>query len=103
MATAKEQLLYEMSNPRAFMTPDVTIAIDQLTLAQVARKIACGSAAPPALRPINLQSKCNYKDGYATTGMLTITGGRAAEKAKKAGTHYSNGFGKTASPSSVHW
>lgn len=77
--TVKEQLLYEIGDPQAFLGPDVTTSFTSLSLTsknpnQIFIRGAKGTP-PPAL----LKVSASYEAGYKAEAFLTIVG-RDAEK-----------------------
>ncbi len=83
--TIKEQLLYEVGDPAAYLSPDVTVNFLGLSVAQagtdrVSVSGACGTAPPD-----NYKVSAAYRDGYKAHGLLTIFGHDAVRKARHAG------------------
>lgn len=83
-ATVAEQMLYEIGNPAAYRMPDVccdwtgvTLEADGPDRVRVAG--ARGGAPGPAYKVC-----ATYQDGYRATTSLTLAGGDAAEKARRA-------------------
>jgi hypothetical protein len=83
--TVKEQLLYEIGDPKRFLTPDVTVDFTTLAVEQVgADRVRVSGAAgrPPG---DELKVSASILDGFMASGELTIFGERAVEKARRAG------------------
>jgi hypothetical protein len=83
--TVKEQLLYEIGDPGAYLSPDVTLSmlaieIEDLGHDRVAIRGARGRLAPPSYKV-----SATYQDGYRALGELTIFGADAYAKARRAG------------------
>jgi hypothetical protein len=83
--TIKEQLLYEIGDPDAYLSPDVTVSFLSLTLAtqgnnRIAVKGAKGRAPPPMYKV-----SATYNDGYKAEGSLAIYGRNARRKAQRCG------------------
>lgn len=81
-ATVTEQLVYEIGDPRAYLTPDVSVDFTSLNVREIGRdrvKIegAIG-AAPPETYKVSLA----YEDGFTASGQLLIYGKDCIEKAK---------------------
>lgn len=81
----KEQLLYEIGDPGAYLSPDVTASFLSLQLEQVSKdrilvRGATGRAPPPAYKV-----SATYRDGYRAEGTLTIVGRQCQEKARRCG------------------
>jgi hypothetical protein len=82
--TVKEQLLYEVHDPSAYLTPDVTADISQaqvedLGLDRVALRGVRGHARPPGLK-VNI---C-HETGWLAEGEISYAGARALERAELA-------------------
>ncbi len=82
--TVAEQLVYEMGDPREYITPDVVADFSSAQLRQdgpdrVAVSGIRGRAATPFLK-----ISASYLAGYKITGQLTVAGPRAVEKAELA-------------------
>ncbi len=80
--TVKEQLVYEMGDPRSYITPDVvadfgTIQIEQVGRDRVRVWGVRGRPAPP-----NLKVSASYFDGWKASGTLIISGPDAVDKAR---------------------
>lgn len=83
--TVKEQLIYEIFDPRSYLSPEVTASFENISLElagenRVHVRGASGSPMPPTLKV-----SATYRDGYRAAGMLTIIGSNAALKAKRTG------------------
>ena len=81
--TVKEQLVYEMGNPRSYITPDVIADFGTIRLEQAGRDRVRvwgvkGRPAPPSLKV-----SAAYADGWKATGTLIISAPDAAEKARE--------------------
>ncbi len=80
--TVKEQLVYEMGDPRAYITPDVVADFGSVRLEQVGRDRvrAWGVKGRPA--PSSLKISAAYQDGWKANGALIISGPEARAKAE---------------------
>ena len=80
--TVKEQLLYEMGDPRGYITPDVVADFATIQLEQAGRdKVRVwGIKGRPA--PSSLKVSAAYFDGWKANGTLIISAPDAAAKAK---------------------
>jgi len=81
--TVKEQLVYEMGNPAAYISPDViadfrTIQVEQTGPDQVKIQGIKGYPSTPFLKV-----SMAYKDGFSAFGSIIISGPQALKKAKK--------------------
>ena len=82
--TVAEQLLYEMSRPDEYITPDCIADFTSIGLCQdgADRVRVHGIKGRP--RTGALKVSASYLAGYKTTGQITISGPRAVEKARLA-------------------
>ena len=83
-ATCAEQLLYEIQDPAAYLTPDVAadfsrVALDEIGLDRV--RVSGGQGWP---RPEKLKVSAGYLDGYAGEGQISYAGPGALHRAKLA-------------------
>ncbi|MFI5371995.1 MAG: acyclic terpene utilization AtuA family protein [Candidatus Eisenbacteria bacterium] len=79
--TVKEQLVYEMGDPRGYITPDVVADFATIRLEPAGRDRVRvwgvrGRPAPPSLKV-----SASYFDGYKASGSIIISGPDAAAKA----------------------
>ena len=82
--TVAEQLVYEMSKPSAYVTPDVTADFTTIRLEQAGKDRVEVSGIEGRPNTPFLKISASYLAGYKATGQLTISGPRAVEKAKLA-------------------
>ncbi|HTM58149.1 MAG TPA: acyclic terpene utilization AtuA family protein [Candidatus Udaeobacter sp.] len=80
--TVKEQLVYEMGDPRSYITPDVIADFGSIRLEQAGRDRVrvWGVKGRPA--PSSLKVSASYFDGWKASGTLIISAPQAAEKAR---------------------
>jgi hypothetical protein len=80
--TVKEQLVYEMGDPRSYITPDVVADFASSKLEQIGRDRVrvWGVRGRPA--PGSLKVSCSYFDGWKASGALIISAPDAVAKAK---------------------
>ncbi len=80
--TVKEQLLYEMGDPRGYITPDVVADFATIRLEQAGRDRVrvWGIRGRPA--PASLKVSVSYFDGWKASGTLIISGPEALAKAR---------------------
>jgi hypothetical protein len=83
--TASEQLLYEVGDPAAYLTPDVTADFTSVTLTESGRDAVrfTGARGKPATDTYKVSIA--YRDGFASSGTLVVAGPQAAAKARWAG------------------
>lgn len=84
-ATVKEQLVYEIGDPGAYLSPDVTASLLGVELRDEAqdRVRVTGARGRPA--PTSYKVSATYQDGYRAQGQLTVYGSDAVTKAQRAG------------------
>jgi hypothetical protein len=82
--TTIEQLLYEIGDPRAYLTPDVSADWTTIQVRQIGPDLVeiDGVRGNPA--PETLKVSAAYLDGYATTTLLLYSAPRAVARAEKA-------------------
>lgn len=83
--TVSEQLLYEVGDPAAYLTPDVIADFTSVKLSEAGRDAVAVSAAKGKPAPEKLKVSIAYRDGWAASGTLLIAGPRAADKARACG------------------
>lgn len=83
--TASEQLLYEVGDPAAYLTPDVVADFTSVHLQETGpdRVRVSGARGRPA--PDRLKVSIAFRDGYASAGTLVIAGPGAVAKAQASG------------------
>lgn len=84
VGTVSEQLLYEMGDPKAYLTPDCVADFTSIELAQDGPdRVAVSGIRGQAKTPF-LKLSASYLDGFKASGQLTVSGPRAVEKARLA-------------------
>jgi hypothetical protein len=83
--TVKEQLLYEISDPGSYLSPDVTVSFLGLKLECLEKDRILIKGAKGYKASSTLKVSATYRDGFKAEGMLTIFGPSAVTKAKRAG------------------
>jgi hypothetical protein len=80
--TVKEQLVYEMGDPRGYITPDVVADFGSIRLEQAGRDRVrvWGIRGRPA--PALLKVSAAHADGWKANGTLILSGPAAVEKAR---------------------
>ena len=80
--TVREQLFYEMGNPKAYLTPDVVADFTTIKLTQLGKNRVQVSGIkgyePTPLYKVSMA----YQDGYKCIGSILISGPNAKEKAQ---------------------
>ena len=83
-ATCTEQLLYEIQDPSAYLTPDVVADFSRVELANAGIdriRISGGRGRP---RPDSLKVSVGYRDGYVGEGQISYAGPGAMTRAELA-------------------
>ncbi len=83
--TVKEQLVYEIGNPDEYLSPDVTVSFQSLTVQDLGNDHVRVSGARGRPAPETLKVSATYRDGFRAAGTLTIFGRDAVTKARRAG------------------
>jgi hypothetical protein len=81
-AIVKEQLLYEIGDPRAYLTPDVSADFTSIRIEDLGGdrvRLASIEGAPP---PEKLKASLSYHAGYKTVVALTLVWPHAVERAQ---------------------
>jgi hypothetical protein len=84
VGTVSEQLLYEMGDAEAYLTPDCVADFTSIRLAQQGPDRVAVSGIKGRERTPFLKLSGSYLDGWKATGQLTISGPRAVDKARLA-------------------
>lgn len=85
LRTAKEQLLYEVTDPGGYITPDVVADFTTLRLAETApdRVAVTGGSGRP--RTGTYKVSVGYRAGFVGEGEISYAGERAVERARLGG------------------
>jgi hypothetical protein len=83
--TVAEQLLYEVGDPAAYLTPDVTADFTSLNLAETGPDAVRVSQARGQPATDNYKVSIAYRDGFSSNGTLVVAGPEAAAKARRCG------------------
>lgn len=83
--TVSEQLLYEVGDPAAYLTPDVVVDFTSLALTEPAVDVVHVTGARGRPAPDRYKVSIAYRDGYTAAGTLVIAGPGAAAKARRCG------------------
>jgi hypothetical protein len=83
--TVAEQLLYEVGDPTAYLTPDVVADFTSIQLRDIGsdRVRVRGACGKPATKTYKVSIA--YRDGWTASGTLLIAGPGAAAKARRCG------------------
>lgn len=85
IATCSEQLLYEIDDPSAYVTPDCVLDMGGIALTEVAEDLVKISGARAAPRTPSYKVSVGYFDGYLGEGELSYGGPNAVARARLAG------------------
>lgn len=83
--TLSEQLIYEIGDPRHYLTPDVDVDFSRVQFTQAGPdrvEVSGAAGAPP---PSTYKVSMAYRDGYMAAGTLVVYGPDAAQRARKCG------------------
>lgn len=83
-ATCTEQLLYEIQDPSAYLTPDVTADFSRVVFEDVAPDRVRVSGARGRRRPDTLKVAIGVQDGYVGEGQISYAGPGARQRAELA-------------------
>jgi len=83
--TVKEQLLYELGDPSCYLSPDVTVSVQELEVREKGKDRVAVRGARGSPAPLTYKVSATYRDGYRADGMLTIVGPDAASRARRCG------------------
>ncbi|MBL6951130.1 MAG: DUF1446 domain-containing protein [Alphaproteobacteria bacterium] len=83
--TVKEQLLYEVHDPSAYLTPDVSANFSQVHLTDDGQDRVRVNQADGAARPKQLKVTIAFDGGFLAEAEISYAGPGAAERARLAG------------------
>ena len=83
--TCTEQLLYELHDPAAYVTPDCVLDVTEVDFIQVAPDLVEVTGARAAPRPAELKVSVGYLEGWIGEGQLSYAGINAEARARLAG------------------
>lgn len=81
--TVCEQILYEMGDPKYYISPDVCVDFTSFDLEELGNNRMHFSNVKGIVDTDTYKVAISYFDGYKATGQLTVCGPNALEKAKK--------------------
>ena len=82
--TVKEQLLYELHDPAAYLTPDVVADISQATVQQLGTDRVRLRGVRGHSRPTSLKVNVCHENGWLAEGEISYAGPRAEARARLA-------------------
>jgi hypothetical protein len=83
--TVAEQLLYEVGDPAAYLTPDVTADFTSVRLTEAGADVVEVERAHGRPATGSYKVSIAYRDGFTASGTLMIFGPQAAGKAQRCG------------------
>jgi len=83
--TVGEQLLYEVGDPAAYLTPDVVADFTGVELTEIGRDEVRVSGARGKPATDSYKVSIAYRDGWTAAGTLVLAGPDAARKARRCG------------------
>lgn len=83
-ATCIEQLLYEIQDPTAYLTPDVVADFSKVSFAELRRDVVLVRGGSGTIRPSSLKVSIGYQDGYIGEGQISYAGPNALPRAELA-------------------
>ncbi len=85
LATAKEQLLYEVINPYEYYTPDVIADFTKVYLEETSKNCVLVKGGTGNTKPVTLKVSVGYKAGFIGEGEISYAGSNALPRARLAG------------------
>lgn len=82
--TCKEQMIYEIHNPKAYLTPDATADFSKVTFRQIGENQVCAEHATTHGRPETLKVSVGYKDCFIGEGEISYGGSNCMARAELA-------------------
>lgn len=82
--TCKQQLLYEIHKPDAYITPDVVADFTGITFTQIAKDQVAVAGATGKARTETLKVSVGYTDGFIGEGEMSYAGPGAVERGQLA-------------------
>ncbi len=83
--TATEQLLYEVTDPTAYQTPDIVADFSGVTLREDGENVVAATGARGKPRPKSLKVSVGYHAGYVGEGEIGYAGENCVARGKLAG------------------
>lgn len=80
--TVAEQLVYEIGDPRRYMTPDVVLDMTTVRLETVGENRVAVVGATGTAAPNDYKVSLAHRDGFAASGQLLVYGRDATERAR---------------------
>lgn len=84
VGTVAEQLVYEIGDPKRYMTPDVVADFSKVKLSDLSENRVAVTDAIGTPSPERFKVSMAYQNGFATTGEIVLAGPGAVDNAKVA-------------------
>ena len=84
LATCKEQLLYELHDPRRYLTPDVVADFSTVQFEKLGQDRIRVSGGRGGARPEKLKVSVGYREGFVGEGQISYAGPGAVERGRLA-------------------
>lgn len=85
LRTAKEQLLYEVTDPGGYITPDVVADFTSVSLAETGADRVAVRGAGGRARTNTFKVSVGYRAGFVGEGEISYAGAKAVERARLGG------------------
>lgn len=82
--TCREQLLYEVSDPHAYLTPDLTADFSSVEFHEIRQNRVQVTGASGRQRPDQLKASLGFRGGWSGEGQISYAGPRATDRAQLA-------------------
>lgn len=82
--TCKEQMIYEIHNPKAYYTPDAIADFSKVTFTQIGKDRVKAEHARSGGKPENLKVSIGYEDCYIGEGEISYGGSNCLNRARLA-------------------
>jgi hypothetical protein len=79
-ATVREQLLYEITDPAAYLTPDITLDVRDVSIAETGAGAVRVTGARGTARPERLKVSVGYRAGSKVEAEISYAGPNAARR-----------------------
>ncbi|MEP3113448.1 acyclic terpene utilization AtuA family protein [Nisaea sp.] len=83
-ATVKEQILYEMHDPSAYLTADVVLDITGVSVEQTSQNVVAVSGARGTVRPDTLKTTISFDGGWLGEAEISYAGPNSLARAELA-------------------
>ena len=83
-ATCTEQLLYEIQDPSAYLTPDVVADFSRVSCEELGPDRVLVRGGSGRMRPATLKASIGYRDGYIGEGQISYAGPNVLRRAELA-------------------